>query len=143
MDVQVHVDGIGPGFWTHLRISIVYFQHDGGLPFFLYEFLSLVDDQKEFSPDALDRLVREFRDVFYESEGSIDTSKEDNDNDDENGTDGSDKVTRERRETSVNMTKFYAFAGHQMHKMLLKCSWRRKPCRAANFIPTFTDAGKF
>ena len=113
---------------------IVYFQHDGGLPIFLYEFHSLLDDEKEFSPDALDLLLKEFEDVIYESE-------EDNENGNENYR--GDKDISGKMENSVNMTKFYGYAGHQMRKMLLKCSWRRKPCSAANFTATFTDAGKF
>ena len=42
----------------------------------------------------------------------------------------------------ANMTEFYSYTGHQMDKMLLRCTWRKKPCSAANFTATFTDAGR-
>ena len=41
----------------------------------------------------------------------------------------------------ANMTEFYSFTGHQMDKMLHRCTWRKKPCSAANFTTTFTDSG--
>ena len=40
-----------------------------------------------------------------------------------------------------NMTEFYSVTGHQIDQMLLKCTWRKEPCSAANFTTTFTDAG--
>ena len=42
----------------------------------------------------------------------------------------------------ANMTQFYSYTGHQLDKMLLRCTWRRKPCSAVNFTATFTDAGR-
>ena len=41
----------------------------------------------------------------------------------------------------TDMRRFYSHAGHQMEEMLLGCTWRGDPCTAANFTPTFTDAG--
>ena len=98
-----------------------------------------MDDEKEFSPEILDSFFNEFGSFIFDI-GSGDGIDQDGINSDEKM---SNKLGKERKmEVNVNMTKFYGYAGHQIHKMLLKCSWRRKPCSAANFTATFTDAGK-
>ena len=116
------------------------FQPHGGLTSFLYEFHSLVDDEKEFSTDLLDSFLKEFGSFIYDIESSDGNQQDEVKGD---GNVGKKSVMERRIEINVNMTKFYGYAGHQLQKMLLKCSWRRKPCSAANFTATFTDAGRW
>ena len=89
---------------------------------------------------VLDSFLKKFGSFIYDNDDN-DGTGQDEVKDGENARNG---LTMERKiEINVNMTKFYGYAGHQLHKMLLKCSWRRKPCSAANFTATFTDAGEF
>ena len=81
---------------------------------FLHEFVSLVDLTKSHENNSVENFMLKYGYIVY-------------------GDDGKD---------DANMTQFYSYTGHQIDKMLLRCTWRRKPCSAANFTTTFTDAGK-